>query len=242
MRLSTDTLPPQGRESGDDRTLMPLPGEGGGYGAGHPGERSAFFASEEERQLDAQLRDLLNSLAHGQAVQRTPQRLVITGVHTETEASFLATNLALACARSGYRVLLVDANFTRPSVHQTFGLSTQLGLSTLLSSPNPPHSLPQATPVPNLAAITIGPDTGNWSSMLNREQIFHRLQPLASAFDYMLVDCGNLQPALVGRISAGADNVLVAVKEHVSSMRELAAIVDTLRSEGVQEPAILMVE
>ena len=139
-------------------------------------------------------------------------------------------------------MLLVDANFKRPSVHRSFGLSTSMGLSTLLSSPNPPHALPQATNVPNLAAITIGPDCPNWSSLLNRERIFHRLEPLAASFDYMVVDCGNLEPSLVGRVSAGADNVVVAVKEHVSSMRELANIVETLRGEGVREPAILMVE
>lgn len=205
------------------------------------GERGAFFGDEPEGSLAAQLRELLDVLAQGQTVQRTPQRLVITGVHTETEASFLATNLALTCARGGYRVLLVDANYRRPSVHKTFGLSNSLGLSNLLSSANPPHALPQATPVPNLAAIAIGPECANWSSLVTREQIFHRLEPLSQSFDYMIVDCGNVQPTLVGRISAGADNVVVAVKEHVSSMRELATIVETLRHEGVAEPAVLMV-
>jgi Mrp family chromosome partitioning ATPase len=238
MRLSTiDRKGMDGRST----ALSPLtyqPGEAGQFGAS---ERSAFAPDEPQNAMTGQLRELLNVLAQGQLVQRTPQRLVITGVHTELEASFLATSLARTCAESGYRVLLVDANFSRPSVHDTFGLSTELGLSSLLSSSNPPHALPQATPVPNLAAITIGPDCPNWSSLINREQIFHRLEPLAPSFDYMIVDCGNVAPSLVGRISNGADNVIVAVKEHVSSMRELQMIVETLRTEGVAEPAVLMV-
>ena len=241
MRISTDTLPVRSfDELRSERPPLPARYDGGSLPA--PQDRGATFENKEDQQLDTQLRDLLNVLAQGQTVQRTPQRLVITGVHTETEASFLAQNLALTCARSGYRTLLVDANFKAPSVHRSFGLSTALGLSTLLGTSNPPHSLPQATPVPNLAAITIGPDCPNWSSLLNREQLFHRIEPLAPSFDYMIVDCGNLAPSLVGRVSAGADNVVVAVKEHVSSMRELATIVDTLRGEGVREPAILMVE
>jgi Mrp family chromosome partitioning ATPase len=241
MRISTDTLSRQKfDELRPEKALVPSR-----YDAGNDlpsNDRSAFFESKEDRQLDAQLRELLNALAQGQAFQRTPQRLVVTGVHTETEASFLAQNLALTCARSGYRVLLVDANFNAPSVHKSFGLSNAFGLSTLLASADPPHALPQATAVPNLAAITIGPECLNWSSLLNRELVFHRIEPLAASFDYMLIDCGNLAPSLVGRVSAGADNVVVAVKEHVSSMRELAAIVETLRGEGVREPAILMVE
>lgn len=240
MRISTDTLPSRSfDEQGPDRALMPALRDGG---ESFPAYGRGTFDAQLDPQLEGQLRELLTVLAQGQAVQRTPQRLVITGVHTETEASFLAQNLALTCARSGYRVLLVDANFKAPSVHRSFGLANSAGLSNLLSSSNPPHSLPQATPVPNLAAITIGPDCPNWSSLLNREQIFHRIQPLAGSFDYMLIDCGNLDPSLVGRVSAGADNVVVAVKEHVSSMRELANIVETLRGEGVREPAILMVE
>lgn len=235
MRLSTLEKPPL------DGARDTLPATIDGEVRSEPGRNAYYEGPQLDPELAAQLRDLLNNLAHGQAVQRTPQRLAITGVHTETEASFLASNIAMTAARSGYRVLLVDANFRNPGVHRTFGLSTSRGLSTLLSSPNPPHSVPQATPVPNLAAITIGPDTGNWSSLVTREQIFHRLEPLASSFDYIVVDCGNPAPSLVGRISAGADNVVIAVKEHVSSMRELTAIVDTLRSEGVAEPAILMV-
>lgn len=238
MRLST--IDPKGLD-GRSTVLAPLlrpEGQGVEVGAGAHG---AFSSREPETAMAAQLRGLLNVLAQGQTAQRTPQRLVITGVQTEVEASFLATNLARTCAESGYRVLLIDANFSRPSVHRSFGLSTSLGLSTLLSSPNPPHALPQATQVPNLAAITIGPNCLNWSSLINREQIFHRLEPLAPSFDYMIVDCGNVAPSLVGRISTGADNVIVAVKEHVSSMRELQMIIETLRTEGVAEPAVLMV-
>jgi Mrp family chromosome partitioning ATPase len=238
MRLSTiDRKGLDGRTTALAPIADPL-GQTGDFGAL---DRGAFPSGEAQSVMAGELRGLLNVLAQGQVAQRTPQRLVITGVHTETEASFLATNLARTCAESGYRVLLVDANFSRPSVHRTFGLSTSLGLSTLLSSANPPHALPQATQIPNLAAITIGPDCPNWSSLINREQIFHRLEPLAASFDYMIVDCGNVAPSLVGRISGGADNVVVAVKEHVSSMRELQMIVETLRSEGVVEPAVLMV-
>jgi len=242
MRLSTETLPREAHDQLRSEQGLLVRHDDAGLARQGSGDASTFYESDEDRALSTQLRELLNALAQGQAIQRTPQRLVITGVHTQSEASFLASKLALTCARTGYRVLLVDANFAQPSVHHSFGLSTQLGLSSLLASSNPPHALPQATAVPNLAAITIGPDCPNWSSLLNREKLFHRLQPLAASFDYMIVDCGNMTPTLVGRVSAGADNVVVAVKEHVASMKELAGIVDSLRSEGVAEPAILMVE
>jgi Mrp family chromosome partitioning ATPase len=58
-----------------------------------------------------EMRKLLFNLAGGHAVQRTPQRMVITGVNTVSEASTVAVSMAMTCAASGFRVLLVDYNF-----------------------------------------------------------------------------------------------------------------------------------
>jgi len=242
MRLSTDTRAGAADERGTEQRgrLVPL---------NDARREPTAFSDYEGRSRDedngalaTQLRDLLISLNQGSGVHHTPRRIVIAGVHTGKEASFLASSLAMTCARSGYRVLLVDANVPQPMVHRNLGLSNKFGLSTLLTSSEAPHSLPQATAVPNLAAITIGPDCPHITSLLTREQLFHRLQPLAGSFDYILVDCADLTPDLIGRVSAGADNVVVTVKQHVSSMREISSVVETLRHEGVSEPAILMVE
>jgi Mrp family chromosome partitioning ATPase len=242
MRLGTETVPGgAGEFTTSDRTLRRTDGLFDRR-PGLPVPRRLPSPAKDDRQLSSELRELLNVLGQGQALHHSPQRIAVTGVHSPDEASFLTLSLAMTCAGSGYRVLLIDANFERPIVHRQLELSNSMGLSTLLASPDAPHTFPQATSVPNLAAITIGPACPNWSSLLTREQLFHRLQPLAPSFDYMLVDCGALEPSLVGRISAGADNVIIAVKQHVSSMRELATILETLRGEGVSEPAVLLVE
>ena len=189
-----------------------------------------------------ELRSLLANLAKGQSVQRTPQRLVVAGVNTSTEASTVAASLATSCAGSGFRTLLVDANLERPGVHQAFGVSNDVGLSNLLASTEPPHRFAQATAIPNLAVITSGPRLANYTSLLSRERVFHRLQPISGSFEYIIADCSALSASLVGRLSAGADNVIVAVKEHVSSMRELASMVETLQAESAANPSVLMIE
>lgn len=190
----------------------------------------------------AQIRAVLSALTHEQNTHRLLQRIVVTGVNMKDRARIVAASLATVCANSGYRVLLIDADFNRPSFHHMFGVSNRLGLSTLLSSPDAPHHLPQATSIPNLAVICAGPSVQNYSSLIAREQVFHRLQPLARSFDYMIIDAGSLAPAQVARLSAGADNVVVTVEEHVSSLRDLANMVQILQAEGVPHPAVLMVE
>lgn len=199
-------------------------------------------AAEPASPYARELRKLLSNLAKGQSVQRTPQRLVVAGVNTPTEASTVAASLATTCAGSGFRTLLVDANLEGAGVHRAFGLSNDFGLSNLLASAEPPHRFVQSTNFSNLAVIVAGPKLPNYSSLLARERVFHRLQPIAGSFEYIIADCGSLSPSLVGRLSAGADNVIVAVKEHVSSMRDLSSMIHTLQAESVASPSVLMIE
>lgn len=199
-------------------------------------------AAPDTSRYARQLRSVLSSLAKGRTVQRAAQRVVVTGVDTGVEASKLACGLAATCAASGYRALLVDANLDHPWVHRHFNLPNVDGLSSLLASAGSPHRLPQSTAVPNLAVITAGPKAVNYSSLLARERVFHRLDPIARHFDYIVIDAGTLPASLAGRISAGADNVLVAVKEHVSSVHQLELMIRTLQAEAVPDPAVLIIE
>jgi Mrp family chromosome partitioning ATPase len=202
--------------------------------AANPGARENGYVRE--------LRTILSNLAKGGSQQRTPQRIVVTGVNIGTDGSMVARDLAATCAASGFRVLLVDANLNKPTVHRQFGVSNSAGLSNLLATADFPNRLPQSTAFPNLAVMAAGPKPPNYSGLLARERVFHRLEPIAHHFDYIVADAGTLPPSLVGRLSAGADNVLVVVKEHVSSMRELESMVRTLGAEGGPQPAVLMVE
>ena len=227
--------------------LAPWVGNEQDFDNAMPAEPSPFASGEDNaaRRRDrfaAQLKDLLWSLAKGRSVQRSPQRIVIAGVNTAQEASVVAAGLAVTCATNGYRVLLIDANLDQPSVHHAFRVSNESGLTDLLAGSNSPHRFPQATAYANLAVIPTGPQVANYSSLLARESLFHRVQPLAPSFDYLIADCGALAASLVSRIGTGADNMVVAVKEHISPMRQLADMIHTLQSDSLPEPKVLIIE
>ena len=246
--------------SGGDRP-DPAPDEGFvAMAAGDPGEATPDEAPKpaEQQNVHAQsqilggrrqlrecaddLKRVLATLAKGNSGQRTTQRVVVAGANTGTDASRIAWGLALTSAASGFRVLLVDTNLNRPAAHAQFGLSNDLGLSDLLLGADSPHRFPQSTRIPNLAVIAAGTHASTYASLLARGRVFHRLQPLAKYFDYIIADAGSLTPALLARVSEGADNVVVAVRKHASSMNELASLVRTLRDEAAPEACVLMIE
>ena len=202
-------------------------------------------AVNSDSQIKAYAEDLkrvLATLSTDHSVRRATQRVVVAGVNSGFDASRIAWGLALTSAGSGFRVLLVDTNLNRPAAHAQFGVSNDFGLSDLLASSEPPHRFPQSTRIPNLAVIAAGPKLSIHASLLAREQLFRRLQPLASYFDYIIADAGTLTPALTARVSTGADNVILTVRQHVSSMQDLAGMVRTLRDVDAPEPSVLMIE
>jgi len=189
-----------------------------------------------------ELKRIFAQLGKGHAVGRAAQRIVVAGVNAGFDASRIAWGLALTSVGSGFRVLLVDANLNRPAAHTQFGVSNEFGLSDLLTGSESPHRFPQSTSIPNLAVIAGGPKLSIYAGLLARERIFHRLQPLATYFDYIIADAGTLSPTLLARVSEGADNVIVTARQHVSSMHELASVVRTLREASAPEPSVLMIE
>lgn len=62
-----------------------------------------------------------------------PQQIMVTGTGPGEGVSTVAANLALALARSGRRVLLVDANFRNPRLHEIFDVPASPGLSEVLA-------------------------------------------------------------------------------------------------------------
>ena len=59
--------------------------------------------------------------------------LVVTSAGPGEGKSLVASNLAMALAQAGQRVLLIDADMRRPRVHEIFGGDQEPGLSNVLS-------------------------------------------------------------------------------------------------------------
>jgi capsular exopolysaccharide synthesis family protein len=86
--------------------------------------------------------------------------LLISSPQDNDGKTLIASRLALSLARIGVEVVLIDANLRKPGIHTIFGLSNDVGLSTLLISSqllDASSALVLHTGEPNLAILPAGP-------------------------------------------------------------------------------------
>ena len=103
--------------------------------------------------------------------------------------STLTYNLATILAALGYKVLLVDADMRKPTLHKLTGLSNKFGLSTALATPNPWQDLIQiADEKENFHVLTSGSLPPNPMLLLESNKMTALLQEWRKEYDYVLVD------------------------------------------------------
>ncbi|MBM3777790.1 MAG: polysaccharide biosynthesis tyrosine autokinase [Acidimicrobiia bacterium] len=100
-----------------------------------------------------------------------------------------AVNVALALAIGGSRVLLIDADMRRPSVHKQFNLTNDKGLSHLLSGQAKMRDVVRNSPDQNLLVITGGATPPNPSELLASDTMKRFLRQLETGpFAWIIID------------------------------------------------------
>jgi capsular exopolysaccharide synthesis family protein len=144
---------------------------------------------------------------------RPNQTMLITSSSPEEGKSTTAANLALVLAQTGRRVILVDADLRRPSLHRVFDVPNSTGLSTLFVMDEPAvEGLLRMTPLDNLLLLPSGPLPPNPAELLSSARMERIIALLKDQADLIVFD----SPPLLGVADASAlaarlDGVLLVV-------------------------------
>lgn len=143
-----------------------------------------------------------------------PMVVLVTSPGPLEGKTTIAANLAASIAESGRSVILIDANFHRPSVHQIFELTNREGLSSLLLDDGlSVESAVRGTRVPNLRALPSGPLVANPSSLLTSRGMAKRLDQVRRLTDVVVVDSAAvLGVADTSILAALSDEVVVVTR------------------------------
>jgi capsular exopolysaccharide synthesis family protein len=115
--------------------------------------------------------------------------LVVTSAGVGEGKSTTLANLAVVSAQAGRRVILVDADLRRPTLHQIFGLSNEAGLTTVMMDEAALASPPiQETSVQGLSVLTSGPLPPNPADLMGSQRMEVSIAALAKDADQVFFD------------------------------------------------------
>jgi polysaccharide biosynthesis transport protein len=165
------------------------------------------------------------------AVDHEPKLLLITSSFAAEGKSTCAANLGISFAQRSARVLLVDTDLRKGTLHMKFRLSNRAGLSTLLSRESGneayEHPLPE---LPNLTVLSRGPIAPNPGEMLASRAMEEMLAQWRSEYEHVILDSSPiLAVADTLSLAPQVDAAFILVRSGVTRKRALIRVREQLR-------------
>jgi capsular exopolysaccharide synthesis family protein len=156
--------------------------------------------------------------------------ILVTSPTARVGKSSTASNLAISLAHAGRKVLLVDADLRRPSLHVGYGLRPSPGLTDVINDVLPYHQATQPTAVENLELLAAGADVANPAELLSWPGLEPFLEEARRGYDVIVIDSSPLllvtDPSLIAPL---ADGVILVVDGTRIRAREAAMAAELLQ-------------
>lgn len=120
--------------------------------------------------------------------ERSPRLVLVTSAQPLEGKTSTAVNLAVALAQRGSKVILVDADLRKPSMHTVLNTDGRAGLSLYLSGSQECDGLIIPTTVPNLSLLPAGPVPPNPAELLSSGRMRDLLGRLGQEFEHVVLD------------------------------------------------------
>jgi capsular exopolysaccharide synthesis family protein len=138
---------------------------------------------------------------------------IVSGGAGEGKTTTLV-NLAYTFAQGGYSTLIVDADLRRPSQHRLFGISNEVGLSTLLMGEADLEEAVRQTPVDNLFILPSGPLPTDAVGILNSQRMVDFMDDVKNRFDAIFFDSPPILGVSDASVLASAVDLTIVVVQH----------------------------
>ncbi|WP_186785869.1 CpsD/CapB family tyrosine-protein kinase [Paenibacillus agilis] len=177
------------------------------------------YARIMERQPFSPIAESYRSLCTQlQFVQRgeemwAPRVITVTSSRLSEGKTTTVSNLAVAFASEGKKVLLVDGDLRRPRLHEVFGMDGSKGLLQLLQTSTPPSQFAKETSIQNLDLISAGDLMDDPGRIFASSEFDQFIEQVREAYDIVLFDA---PPVLLvneaKQIAVRSDGVLLVVQ------------------------------
>ncbi|MBK8045638.1 MAG: CpsD/CapB family tyrosine-protein kinase [Anaerolineales bacterium] len=169
------------------------------------------------------------------AVDNPPRSLLVTSSSPTEGKSTTLANLGVVMAQQGQRVVLVDSDLRRPTLHRLFQLPNTVGLTNAAARAPTAAPFMQPTQVENLSVLTTGPLPPNPAELLGSTRFGELLKDLYQHADVILFDS---PPALAVTdapvLARQVDGVLLIIDAGATRRQWAVSAQETLNKVGAK--------
>jgi capsular exopolysaccharide synthesis family protein len=180
----------------------------------------------------------VTSILYAGEKSNRPRVIAVTSANPQEGKTTVASNLALAFAEIGRRVLLIDGDLHRPRLHEVFGVPNGLGLTDVLEKRETHERCDTAvvaTGYPNLFLLTAGSVPSSVSSLLHSPQTTDFLKLVRQEFDMVLIDTPPMLQIPDARVLGQlADGAILVVRSARTTKEDATSAGQRLAADGTR--------
>jgi polysaccharide biosynthesis transport protein len=171
-----------------------------------------------------------------------PKVIMVTSALPQEGKTTTSINCGVVLAQKGVRVLLIDADLRRPSIHKTLGMGPRSGLSNVLTgSSTLEQTITRSSILPNLYILPAGTPPPNPAELLASSNMRDVLAQLREQYDHIVVDTPpslSVTDAVV--LSPRADAVMLVIRSAQTTKQALRRARDILAQVNAKVVGVLL--
>jgi len=181
------------------------------------------------------LRSLRTSL-HFAMLEAKNNILAISGPRPGVGKTFVSSNLAAVIAQAGQRVLLIDADMRKGTLHKLLGISPKGGLSDVLGGTSSVEAAIHPVPgLENMHYMVRGDIPPNPAELLMHPRFSQMLESLSKQYDLVIVDTPPILAVTdAALVATHAGSSLLVTRFGVNQAKEILLTLQRFEQNGVQ--------
>ena len=181
-----------------------------------------FIVDKLPKSITAESYRSLRTNIQYSSIDKQVKTLVVTSSNAGEGKSTVAGNLAYTFFQSGKRVLIIDCDLRKPSLHRKFNVSNEVGLTDVLVGTSELNKVMKKID-DNLYLLTTGTLPPNPAEIIGSNTMENFLDECKSNFDYIILDTPPILPVTDSKLLAiKADATVLVVRSEISKLKHVS--------------------
>ena len=181
-----------------------------------------FIVDKLPKSITAESYRSLRTNIQYSSIDKQVKTLVVTSSNAGEGKSTVSGNLAYTFFQSGKRVLIIDCDLRKPSLHRKFNVSNEVGLTDVLVGTSELNKVMKKID-DNLYLLTTGTLPPNPAEIIGSNTMENFLDECKINFDYIILDTPPILPVTDSKLLAiKADATVLVVRSEISKSKHVS--------------------